>query len=115
MTTARQDDAARLGVAGEQRVEAIEQTGDGEGDDEADEHRQAADRRERFGVHGPLARVVQPASRPSQPADERRRGQRDEGGDGTDDEVVTGHRHEPGAYGSPSASSDVPRPRVSQK
>ena len=67
MIVSADDDALRLGVAGEQRVEAVHQPGDRERDDEADEHRQAAERRDRLGVDRAVvrARRASPATGPA--------------------------------------------------
>ena len=92
------DDAARFGVAGEQRVEAVEQAGNGERDDEPGEHRQPADRRDRSSC-APSARSGGRASPATwRGADKGRHGERDDGGDSTDDEVVTGPRHSRRSY-----------------
>ena len=108
MTTAAAMMPARLGVAGEQLVETVEQPGDGERHDEPDEHRQPADRRHRRSVHAALVRLVEPAEPAGEAAHERRGRERHDGRNGTDDEVVTGCRHGPRSYGrGPSPLADA--------
>ena len=96
----RDHDAERLGVAGEQRVEAIQQPGDvSSAADEPAEHREAADVRDRCGVHRALVRLVHPATSPCERADERGDQERDHRRDAADEEVVADARcHGPSGY-----------------
>ena len=93
----RQQHALWFGVAREEAVEVVEGTGDGERYDEAEEHRQATDVGDRRGVHRAVVRLVQPAPPPGKRPDQRCGDERRRARHQTDEDVITGRRHEPPA------------------
>jgi hypothetical protein len=89
-----EQDAARLEVAREQRVEDVEQARQAECTDEADEQRDATDVRRGPSVHGALVRLVQPTHAVGEATDEWRGDEGDDRRGRTNDEIGAGGGHE---------------------
>ena len=68
-------------------------------DEESGVHRQTADVGHRRRVHRPFARLVDPAAATREPRHQRGDHERDDPGDGPEDQVIVGPRHGGSAYG----------------